>query len=275
MALRDQYTARNQLVTEELRVTLTQDYNDVGTSPNPQPVTRTVTKNYSYIGMTKKAARECQLAKIAQYTRRVELAAEPGGHKPTAPLECLAQITLSRASGENYSVDIDVNYADSFDPIRGDASRYPGIRDHLVELAREQCLDEPLDICAGVSIDRAEYSPYTDNAGTWFDRVFIANLAQSVYPPEDGASWTIAAEITDDPFFGEWVALTDRGNTLDDGRLVWERRRPDGSSSGSFDRGDGRVIYIRMKYVCGDAIVFRSNVIAQEFFPFHFRAAGV
>jgi hypothetical protein len=115
MALRSTYTQRNLLPVQALKIELSQGHN-VEAGVEYRPIGRHVTKTYAYIGMTEKAARECLKAKLAQYTRRVRNSMEAGGYVPTAPLECLAEVTMSPAAGDNYQVDITVDYTDSFDP---------------------------------------------------------------------------------------------------------------------------------------------------------------
>ncbi len=71
---------------------------------------RIATKSYSYICMTEAAARACQAAKLAQYTRRFVISYnENMAYKPTWEERCVASVKLECDDGGMWSVNIDVN----------------------------------------------------------------------------------------------------------------------------------------------------------------------
>lgn len=274
MALLETYTQRNLLPVQALKVELSQDY-DIDKEPGQtwQPISRHVTKSYAYIGMTEKAARECMMAKIAQYTRRVELSGLAGGYKPTGPLECVAEVTMTPQEGDNWQVDVNVDYTDSFDPpwpSLGPSENYPPVPDKLAALSREVCLDEPLDRMSAINIDTAEYVPYVEN-GAAYDRVFIGGFAQSVYDPVNSSVWSRQVEVCSNPLLGDWVPLADFRGQHTDGRLIFER--PTGGGSGTFGRAADRYVYIRVK-IWNAAATYYSNVVANERFPLYFASQG-
>lgn len=117
MSLRTEWSDDNLLPQKMLAVRYSTEFFEEGYYFR---TTRTATKSYSYIGMTRAAAEACRLAKIAQYTRKyirldsintrtVDDKVLPGIEEVT---ECAAEIYARRDHGDAWRVDISVRESD-------------------------------------------------------------------------------------------------------------------------------------------------------------------
>lgn len=102
----------NKITTKGLQV---QTFTSIVRTYNLQPVyeaRRIATKSYSYIGMDEAAARACQAAKLAQYTRVFTRWTNENGTYYTIPRteeKCVAAVSLDCDDADVWSVLIDVN----------------------------------------------------------------------------------------------------------------------------------------------------------------------
>lgn len=81
-------------------------------------VTRTASKRYEFVGMTRETANDCRAAKVAQYTRKhysiVEGTRDEGLNLPfeKTAVSCMANITVSHSHSSAWVCSIDVNEVD-------------------------------------------------------------------------------------------------------------------------------------------------------------------
>jgi hypothetical protein len=180
---------------------------------------------------------------------------------------------MTPQEGDNWQVDVNVDYTDSFDPpwpSLGPSESYPPVPNKLAALSREVCLDEPLDRMSGINIDTAEYVPYVEG-GAAYDRVFVGGYAQTVYDIATPEGWLRQVEVCSNPLLGDWAPLADFRGQHTDGRLIFER--PTGGNAATFDRAAERYLYIRVK-IWNAAATYYSNVVANEYFPLYFASQG-
>lgn len=102
------YTSRFVLVKEDGAYSLKPIYH----------FTRNITKRYKYVGMTEETAKQCQDAKVLQYTKEIKGVIfnpddqEAGPYIPTDMKMLVADIASIHNQGHMYDVEIQVNQID-------------------------------------------------------------------------------------------------------------------------------------------------------------------
>ena len=99
--------------------------------------TRYATKEYSYVGLTKAAARNCMDAKISKYTRQKTQYAfdDQAGFINNPTMECMARINAAHDTGGAWRVDISVAETDSI--MTSDLPQNPASKFASINSSRE------------------------------------------------------------------------------------------------------------------------------------------
>ena len=106
------WAKKNKVTTKALQVQYVSSFSRRYHSVDVYESHRIVTKSYSYIGMTEAAAKACQAAKLAQYTRTfIQWYNANGVWKGSSnqKIQCVANVSMNQDDGGLWSVSIDVN----------------------------------------------------------------------------------------------------------------------------------------------------------------------
>lgn len=100
----------NKITTNALQIQYTGAYTKTYHGNRIYEFHRLATKEYSYVGMTEAAAKACQDAKLAQYTRKfVQWYNENGYWSKMRQFKCVANVTMNSDGDGLWSVDISVS----------------------------------------------------------------------------------------------------------------------------------------------------------------------
>ena len=100
----------NKITTKSLQIQYTGSYTKTYAGNRVYEFHRIASKEYQYVGMTEAAAKACQDAKLAQYTRKfVQWFNQNGNYGKYREFKCVANVTMNNDEDGLWTVNISVN----------------------------------------------------------------------------------------------------------------------------------------------------------------------
>lgn len=104
------WSNNNKITTKSLQIQYTGAYTKTYRGYRVYEFHRIATKEYQYVGMTEAAAKACQDAKLAQYTRKfIQWYNENGYYGKYREFRCVADVTMNSDGDGLWTVSISVN----------------------------------------------------------------------------------------------------------------------------------------------------------------------
>lgn len=119
----DTWTDENKETKQGLKVWYSYDTNFWGKVVNDKPsmqsshIVRHISKQYSYVGLTEEAAKNCVNAKTAQYSKTLKgwyFDGSDNTFKIRNVLQVVAEIVANHVAGHMWEVQINVNQTDDY-----------------------------------------------------------------------------------------------------------------------------------------------------------------